>query len=121
MVHEIREFLFVLRDVFFFLVYVLPNTIPLIRHFITRLEVEYEGQLQENMFHGEGVLKYPMGQKIKGIWNRGYLESFTFVFPDGLQYYEPWDYCQMPDRRYYSAIPRTEKILHDIVLDFIQA
>lgn len=62
--------------------------------------MEYEGQFQENMFHGVGSLIYPMGQQIKGVWEKGYLKTLRFVFPDGLEYYEPWKYCQMPDRRY---------------------
>lgn len=63
-------------------------------------DVEYEGELQENMFHGQGGLIYPLGHTINGIWEKGELKSFTFSFPDGLEYTIPWKYCLMPDRRY---------------------
>lgn len=62
-------------------------------------DVEYEGKFEDGMFHGEGTLTYPMGQKIDGQWVKGRMTSCKFRFADGLEYKTPWKYCQMPDRR----------------------
>lgn len=60
----------------------------------------YEGQFKEGDFHGKGVITYPVGHKLKGHWKRGKMISKTFVFYDGLEVKEPWNYCQIPDRRF---------------------
>lgn len=50
------------------------------------------------MFHGDGTLMYPMGQKIDGTWVKGRLSTYKYRFADGLEYEDPWTYCQIPDR-----------------------
>lgn len=61
------------------------------------------------MFHGEGVLKYPDGSKVSGVWNKGKITSSKFVFPDGLEFEQKnWKYCTCEDRRFYI-------ILYDII------
>lgn len=62
------------------------------------VEVEYEGNLKDGMFHGDGTLHYPMGQKIDGTWEKGRLVSWKYRFADGLEYDIPWTYCQAPNR-----------------------
>lgn len=66
--------------------------------------MEYEGNLRDGMFHGEGTMTFPMGQKVEGEWFKGRLITFKFRFADGLEYSIPWKYCIMPDRRFYSSI-----------------
>lgn len=52
------------------------------------------------MFHGKGVLKYPDGSKVVGVWQKGKMISSKFVFPDGLEFQaEDWKYCTKEDRR----------------------
>ena len=51
------------------------------------------------MFHGEGTLIYPMGQKLDGIWEKGRMVDYKFSNVDGLDYEDKWKYCMMPDRR----------------------
>nr|XP_015839547.1 PREDICTED: uncharacterized protein LOC103314780 [Tribolium castaneum] len=65
---------------------------------------EYEGGFEDGMFHGEGVLVYPMGQKLEGYWEKGKMMDYKFTNVDGLDYTEPWLYCTMPDRRYNVTI-----------------
>lgn len=67
-------------------------------------EVEYEGQLSDSMFDGEGTIAYPMGQKIEGVWEKDVLVSFKYIFHDGLEYDDPWNYCRMPDRRSFLLV-----------------
>lgn len=52
------------------------------------------------MFHGKGVLKYPDGSRVVGVWQKGKMISSKFVFPDGLEFQaEDWKYCTKEDRR----------------------
>ncbi|KAK4883702.1 hypothetical protein RN001_007021 [Aquatica leii] len=67
-------------------------------------DVEYEGNLRDGMFHGDGTLTYPMGQKLEGTWNKGKLVDYKFSYSDNLDYTAPWDYCQMPDRRFFKCV-----------------
>lgn len=71
--------------------------------FVFPHNVEYEGHMKDGMFHGDGTLIYPMGQKMDGQWRNGRLVSMKYRFPDGLDYEEPWRYCQYPDRRFYTS------------------
>ncbi|KAF2885108.1 hypothetical protein ILUMI_21042 [Ignelater luminosus] len=67
-------------------------------------KVEYEGNLRDGMFHGQGKLTYPMGQKLEGEWVKGKLVSFKFRFEDSLDYDAPWKYCKMPDRKFFTCM-----------------
>ncbi|KAF5286164.1 hypothetical protein FQR65_LT12922 [Abscondita terminalis] len=59
--------------------------------------------VRDGMFHGEGTIMYPMGQKFEGVWSKGDVIDFKYNFCDGLEYATPWNYCQMPDRRFYKC------------------
>ncbi|KAJ3621561.1 hypothetical protein MTP99_003678 [Tenebrio molitor] len=65
---------------------------------------EYEGGFEDGMFHGEGVLMYPMGQKLEGYWEKGKMMAYKFSNIDGLDYMDNWTYCVMPDRRFNVSI-----------------
>lgn len=58
------------------------------------------------MFHGEGVLMYPMGQKLEGYWEKGKMMAYKFSNIDGLDYMDNWTYCVMPDRRFSRSHTR---------------
>ncbi|XP_063906218.1 MORN repeat-containing protein 5-like isoform X2 [Zophobas morio] len=66
--------------------------------------VDYEGGFEDGMFHGEGTLIYPMGQKLDGIWEKGRMVDYKFSNVDGLDYEDKWKYCMMPDRRFNVSI-----------------
>lgn len=62
----------------------------------------YEGEFEDNVFHGEGILKYPNGVSIHGTWCKGVLldSSSTLLFADGVVFREhDWQYCKSQDRR----------------------
>ncbi|XP_041979939.1 uncharacterized protein LOC121733675 isoform X3 [Aricia agestis] len=59
----------------------------------------YQGQFEDGMFHGEGILKYPSGIKLRTKWKRGELVEKTLVYSDGSEYKPDSSYCVLPDRR----------------------
>ncbi|KAF7279379.1 hypothetical protein GWI33_007322 [Rhynchophorus ferrugineus] len=62
--------------------------------------VIYEGDFNKNgEFHGAGVLRYPNGHNVEGIWRNGKLvKNPIFVAADNTQYRS--QYCKIPDRRF---------------------
>lgn len=78
----------------------------------------YEGCMLDGMFHGEGVLTYPMGQIMDAIWDHGKMVSYKFCNVDGLDYNFPWSYCKMPDRRHVFC-KCSSAIVIKIILDFM--
>lgn len=65
----------------------------------------YKGTFKNNMFHGQGVLYFPNGQRIKGIWDNGKCKERKYYFNDGLKFKEiNWKYCTNSDRRYSTCI-----------------
>ncbi|XP_041979938.1 MORN repeat-containing protein 5-like isoform X2 [Aricia agestis] len=60
----------------------------------------YQGQFEDGMFHGEGILKYPSGIKLRTKWKRGELVEKTLVYSDGSEYKPDSSYCVLPDRRF---------------------
>ncbi|XP_044739151.1 uncharacterized protein LOC123300620 [Chrysoperla carnea] len=66
--------------------------------------VEYRGEFEDGQFHGNGILTYPNGLKIRGIFEKGKMIKWDLQFADGLEYNVPWNYCKMPDRRFYPEI-----------------
>ncbi|KOB68820.1 putative radial spoke head 1-like protein, partial [Operophtera brumata] len=63
--------------------------------------VMYVGQFDDGMFHGEGELRYPHGEILRGKWRKGTMIERTLYFANGLKYVEyDWPYCRMPDRRF---------------------
>lgn len=59
----------------------------------------YSGRMKDGKFHGEGLLTFPMGQRVEGTWDDGKLIKYKYHFADGLEYEHDWKYCKMPDRR----------------------
>lgn len=66
--------------------------------------VEYCGEFEDGQFHGNGTLTYPNGLKIRGVFEKGKMIKWDLQFADGLEYNVPWNYCKMPDRRFYPEI-----------------
>ncbi|XP_018336656.1 MORN repeat-containing protein 5-like [Agrilus planipennis] len=66
--------------------------------------VVYSGHFKDSMFHGDGTLTYPMGQMMEGKWVNGELKKWKFKFADGVEFSEPWSYCEFPDRRFFIEI-----------------
>nr|CAI5868934.1 unnamed protein product [Callosobruchus analis] len=64
--------------------------------------VIYTGFFKNGRFHGEGDLIYPKGHHLQGIWDKGRLIHSKFIFPDGLEYKQPWKYCKFPNRFYHG-------------------
>ncbi|KAL1497734.1 hypothetical protein ABEB36_008641 [Hypothenemus hampei] len=66
--------------------------------------VIYDGYFnKKGEFHGAGILVYPNGQKIEGIWRNGRLgEDINFVTNVGNSMNK--NYCMMPDRRFQIEI-----------------
>lgn len=62
---------------------------------------KYVGYFADGQFHGEGTITYPKGAQVDGTWIKGKLMSFCYTFADGLEFSEPWTYCQFPDRAFY--------------------
>ncbi|ERL91038.1 uncharacterized protein LOC109538233 [Dendroctonus ponderosae] len=62
--------------------------------------VIYDGYFNRNgEFHGTGILVYPNGQKIEGIWRNGKLgDNSNFVTKAGIVMNK--NYCMLPDRRF---------------------
>ncbi|XP_030758953.1 uncharacterized protein LOC115884495 [Sitophilus oryzae] len=60
----------------------------------------YDGYFNRNgEFHGSGILIYPSGQRIEGIWKNGRLQSdCSFITEGGVVMNT--EYCKMPDRRF---------------------
>ncbi|CAG9774084.1 unnamed protein product [Ceutorhynchus assimilis] len=80
--------------------------------------VIYNGYFnRKGEFHGSGILTYPNGQRIEGIWKNGRIgEDCTFVTGAGVPMNK--NYCLMPDRRYQVEIengmaPATQEYLTD--------
>lgn len=72
-------------------------------HIFFTLDVVYEGEFDDGMFHGEGELKYPSGEILRGTWKKGQLTNRKLIFADGLEYSETdWMYCRIPDRRWLN-------------------
>ncbi len=56
----------------------------------------YQGQFFQGNFHGDGILTYQDGSKVKGVWNQGKLVEKKLIFQDELEYKENnWDYCTL--------------------------
>lgn len=66
--------------------------------------VTYEGDFEDSQFHGKGMLRYPMGQTLKSEWSHGKMTKWSYVFKDGLEYHDPWEYCLFPKRAYISTV-----------------
>ncbi|CAK4817493.1 unnamed protein product [Aphanomyces euteiches] len=66
----------------------------------------YEGEFQNGQLHGTGTLFFKHG-KYDGTWRDGKRIDGQFIFADGLEYAEPWDYINEDDRRFHA-----EKINH---------
>lgn len=66
--------------------------------------VTYEGDFEDSQFHGKGILRYPMGQTLKSEWSHGKMTKWSYVFKDGLEYHDPWEYCLFPKRAYISTV-----------------
>lgn len=66
------------------------------------LGVLYDGKFNpRGEFHGPGILIYPNGQQIQGMWENGKLgRKVKFVFSSGDILNEHYQYCMYPDRRY---------------------
>ncbi|XP_076256355.1 uncharacterized protein LOC143193825 isoform X2 [Rhynchophorus ferrugineus] len=64
----------------------------------------YDGYFNRNgEFHGSGILIYPSGQRIEGIWRNGKLQSdCTIVTKAGVVMNK--HYCKMPDRRFQIEV-----------------
>lgn len=67
--------------------------------------VVYEGDFHKGEFHGKGILIFPNGGKYKASWDRGRAVDGEYEYYDGLIYdSQNWNYCQIPDRRFYTEI-----------------
>ena len=67
--------------------------------------VIYEGEFHKGEFHGKGVLIFPNGGKYKASWDHGRTVDGEYEYYDGLIYdAKDWNYCQIPDRRFYTEI-----------------
>ncbi|XP_014275921.1 MORN repeat-containing protein 5 isoform X1 [Halyomorpha halys] len=67
----------------------------------------YTGHVLGNKFAGEGMIKFPNGGQFSAFWIQGVAFNPHYVFPDGLHYeYKDWDYCTMPDRRFFSEFDK---------------
>ncbi|CAH1135019.1 unnamed protein product [Ceutorhynchus assimilis] len=66
----------------------------------------YQGNFKNGQFHGRGQIIYPMGHQMRGLFKNGKLVEKKFSFPDNLDYSEPWNYCQMPDRRFQIDVSK---------------
>lgn len=63
-------------------------------------KTEYDGELEDGMFHGKGTLRFPNGSKYEAVWDKGIAIEGKFTFADGLQFEEDdWEYCDGFDRR----------------------
>lgn len=65
--------------------------------------VVYDGQLKDGMFHGKGVLTYPMGQMVVGEWYEGEIMSWTFKYKN-IKQCTLDTYCKQPDRRFLKTL-----------------
>ncbi|KAI5740461.1 hypothetical protein M8J76_004087 [Diaphorina citri] len=68
--------------------------------------VLFEGAMADGMFEGRGVLKYPNGSALYGIWDQGRLVKIRkYVYGDGfsrdLDDPDKFDYCVGNDRRFH--------------------
>ncbi|XP_062930255.1 MORN repeat-containing protein 5 isoform X2 [Mobula hypostoma] len=67
-------------------------------------ETRYEGEMRDGMFHGHGTLYFPNGSKYVATWDSGAVIKGSYIFADGLEYEEDWNYCDGYDRRFYTEI-----------------
>ncbi|XP_044761204.1 uncharacterized protein LOC123318606 [Coccinella septempunctata] len=65
--------------------------------------VVYEGKLKDGMFHGKGVLTYPLGQMVVGEWYEGDIISWTFKYKN-IKQCTLDTYCKQPDRRFLTTL-----------------
>lgn len=67
--------------------------------------VIYEGTMKGGLFEGVGVLKYPNGSFLEGLWYQGRLKYWQYDYADGLERdCQDWTYCSMPDRRSLTTL-----------------
>lgn len=64
---------------------------------------QYIGEFCKGHFHGKGKILYKNGDIIEGTWLKGEIIEKKLIFHDGLEYMEEnWDYCINTDRRFYN-------------------
>ncbi|KAL3279263.1 hypothetical protein HHI36_016775 [Cryptolaemus montrouzieri] len=71
--------------------------------FILPHGVVYEGHMKDGMFHGKGVLIYPLGQMVVGEWYEGEITSWRFKYRN-IEQCKLETYCKQPDRRFLTTL-----------------